>query len=64
VEATSPHDAQPGLLRLVQGSVRGASPRTSDFAAKARAVEVGFDIVLARLRMEANGPRLLADLLA
>jgi DNA-binding response OmpR family regulator len=35
-----------------------------DFAAKARAEEVGFDIVLARSRMEANGPRLLADLLA
>ena len=34
-----------------------------DSAAKARAAEVGFDLVLARSRMEGRGPRLLADLL-
>jgi high-affinity K+ transport system ATPase subunit B len=36
----------------------------ADFAAKARAEEVGFDIVLARSRMEPEAPRLFADLLA
>jgi DNA-binding response OmpR family regulator len=34
----------------------------ADSAAKARAEEVGFDLVLARSRMKANGARLFSDL--
>ena len=36
----------------------------ADFAAKARAAEVGFDVVVPRSQMQASGARLIAALLA